>query len=130
MKAVTRWLLMCAVLISTLGLLQGQDPDLSGTWIGSTVVPNMEDRDNLTLVLKKEGSSYTGNITDTMGMLNATILEKVKLEKGTMTFEFIVITNGQELRVRATIKVSADKLTGSWESEQGDTGPLELVRKK
>ena len=70
-------------------MLPGQDQDLSGTWIGSTDIPNREDRDNLTLVLKKDGASYTGNITDSMGMLNATVLEKVKLEKDTLSFEFL-----------------------------------------
>jgi hypothetical protein len=130
MKLVTRMLLLGMFLIPTIGMLPGQDQDLSGTWIGSTTIPNREERDNLTLVLKKDGSSYTGNITDSMGMLNATVLEKVKLEKDTLSFEFLAVTESAAIRVRSTLKVSGDKLVGSWASEQGDTGALEMVRKK
>jgi hypothetical protein len=130
MKLATRMVLLGMFLVVAIGMLPGQDQDLSGTWIGSTAIPNREDRDNLTLVLKKDGSSYTGNITDSMGMLNATVLEKVKLEKDTISFEFLVVTEGGDVRVRSTFKVSKDKLVGSWESEQGDTAALEMVRKK
>ncbi len=130
MKFATGMLLLMMVLIAAIGSLLGQDQDLSGTWIGSTAIPNREDRDNLTLVLKKDGASYTGNITDSMGMLNATVLEKVKLEKDTLSFEFLVTTESGQIRVRSTLKVGGDKLVGSWESEQGDTGALEMVRKK
>jgi hypothetical protein len=130
MKFATGMLLLIIVLIAAIGSLLGQDQDLSGTWIGSTAIPNREDRDNLTLVLKKDGASYTGNITDSMGMLNATVLEKVKLEKDTLSFEFMVTTESGQIRVRSTLKVGGDKLVGSWESEGGDTGALEMVRKK
>ena len=130
MKLATRMVLLGMFLIPAIGMLPGQDQDLSGTWIGSTNVPNREDRDSLTLVLKKDGASYTGNITDSMGMLNATVLEKVKLEKDTLSFEFLAVTESGEIRVRSTLKVSKDKLAGSWETEQGDTGALEMVRKK
>ena len=130
MKLATRMVLLGIFLVVAIGMLPGQDQDLSGTWIGSTAIPNREERDNLTLVLKKDGASYTGNITDTMGMLNAAVLEKVKLEKDTLSFEFLVVTEGGDIRVRSTLKVSKDKLVGSWETEQGDTAALEMVRKK
>jgi hypothetical protein len=130
MKFATGMLLLMIVLIAAIGSLLGQNQDLSGTWIGSTVIPNMEEKDNLTLVLKKDGASYTGTITDSMGMLNAAVLEKVKLEKDTLSFEFLVLTSTEQIRVRSTLKVTGDKLVGSWESEQGDTGALEMVRKK
>ena len=130
MKFATGTLLLMIFLIAAIGSLPGQDQDLSGTWIGSTVIPNMEEKDNLTLVLKKDGASYTGTITDSMGMLNAAVLEKVKLEKDTLSFEFLVLTSTEQIRVRSTLKVTGDKLVGSWESEQGDTGALEMVRKK
>jgi len=130
MKFATGMLLLMIFLIAAIGSLPGQDQDLSGTWLGSTVIPNMEEKDNLTLVLKKDGSSYTGTITDSMGMLNAAVLEKVKLEKDTLSFEFLAVTESVEIRIKSTLKASKDKLVGSWESEQGDTAALEMVRKK
>jgi len=130
MKLATRTLLLGMLVMLAAPLLPGKDQDLSGTWIGSTQIPNREERDNLTLVLKKEGATYAGTITDTMGMLNAAVLEKVKLEKDTLSFEFLVLVGNGQVRVKSTLKVSEDKLVGSWESEEGDTGALELGRKK
>ena len=121
-------------LVLSLVLAEGPAPaqtvDLSGTWIGDTWVPNSEEKDNLTLVLKKDGTSYSGTITDSMGMLVAAVLEKVKLEKDTLTFEFVARPGAQDLRIRAVMKLTGEKLAGSWESEMGDGAPLELVRKK
>ena len=130
MKFAIRMLMLGMLVMLAMPVLPGQDQDLSGTWVGSTEIPNREERDNLTLVLKKEGATYTGTITDTMGMLNAAVLEKVKLDKDTISFEFLVLVGDQQIRVRSTLKVSEGKLVGSWESEQGDTGGLDMVRKK
>jgi hypothetical protein len=94
------------------------------------VVPNAEQKDILTMVLKKEGTSYAGTVTDSMGLAVAAVLEKVKFEKDTLSFEFLVHPGEQDVRVRVTLKVTGEKLAGSWESEQGDTAALELVRKK
>jgi hypothetical protein len=130
MKFATRMLLLGMLVMLAIPVLPGQDRDLSGTWVGSTEVPNREEKDNLTLVLKKEGATYTGTITDTMGMLNAAVLEKVKFEKDTISFEFLALVGNEQIRIKSTLKVSEDKMVGSWESEQGDTGALDFVRKK
>jgi hypothetical protein len=129
MKAVTS-LLLVIFLVCIAAPIFGQNKDLSGTWSGETVVPNAQDKDVITMVLKKAGDSYTGTISDSLGMLNGTPLEKVKFEKDTLIFEFIVSTGGQEIRARTTFKISGEKLVGSWETEDGATGPLEMTRTK
>jgi hypothetical protein len=129
MKAVTSSLLVIFLLCVAAPIF-GQNKDLSGTWSGETVVPNAPDKDVITMVLKKAGDSYTGTISDSLGMLNGTPLEKVKFEKDTLIFEFIVSTGGQEIRARTTFKISGEKLVGSWETEDGATGPLEMTRTK
>jgi len=129
MKAVTSSLLVI-FLVCIAAPIFGQNKDLSGTWSGETVVPNAPDKDVITMVLKKAGDSYTGTISDSLGMLNGTPLEKVKFEKDTLIFEFIVSTGGQEIRARTTFKISGEKLVGSWETEDGATGPLEMARTK
>jgi hypothetical protein len=130
MKLAAGILLSVFFSIAAMGTLLGQGQDLSGTWVGSTDIPNMTEKDGLTLILKKDGSSYSGTITDTMGMLSDTVLEKVLLEKETLRFEFLVNTGSQQIRVKTMLKVSGGKMVGSWESEQGDTGALEMVLKK
>jgi hypothetical protein len=112
------------------GAILAQNVDLSGTWVGDTVIPASPDKDQLTLVLKKDGASYTGTISDAMGMVNQAVLESVKTGDGTLSFQFIAHTGDQEIRVSTTLKISGDKLVGSWITESGDTGPMELERKK
>jgi hypothetical protein len=120
-----------AVLMSLMaGLLLAQNTDLSGTWVGDTVVPNSPDKDGITLVLKKDGDSYSGTLSDSMGMVNAVTLENVKFEKETLTFEFFALTGDTSIRIYTKLKISEEKLVGSWTSESSDTGPLELSRKK
>jgi hypothetical protein len=129
MKAVTSSLLVISLLCIAAPIF-GQNKDLSGTWSGETVVPNAPDKDVITMVLKKAGDSYTGTLSDSLGMLNRTPLEKVKFEKDTLIFEFVVSTGGQEIRARIALKISGEKLSGSWETEDGNTGSLEMTRAK
>lgn len=112
------------------GAILAQNVDLSGTWVGDTVTPASPDKDQLTLVLKKDGTSYTGTMSDTMGMVNQAALESVKIENGTLSFQFVAHTGDQEIRVTTTLKISGEKLVGSWVTETGDTGPVEMERKK
>ena len=112
------------------GVILAQNVDLSGTWVGDTVTPASPDKDQLTLVLKKDGTSYSGTISDQIGLLNQAVLESVKIADGTLSFQFIAHTGNQEIRVSATLKISGDKLAGSWVTEFGDTSPMEMERKK
>jgi hypothetical protein len=130
MKRVTIFALAAVVATLAAGIVFGQNTDLSGTWVGETVVPNSADKDGLSLVLKKDGASYSGTMTDTMGMVNGAILENVKMENGTLSFQFNAGPTDQAIRISTTLKLIDDKLVGSWVDDQGDTGPLALVRKK
>jgi hypothetical protein len=111
-------------------MLFGQNSDLSGTWVGETVVPNSSDKDGISLILKKDGASYSGTISDIMGMISGASLENVKFENGTLSFQFNAGPTGQTIRISTTLKLSNDKLVGSWTDDQDDTGSLELARKK
>ncbi len=129
MRAGTSWLLAIFLLCGTASIF-GQNKDLSGTWLGETVVPNAEDKDVITMVLKKAGNAYTGTISDSLGMVNGAPLEKVKFENDTLSFEFVVPAGGQDHRARTTLKISGEKLVGSWETEDGASGALEMARMK
>jgi hypothetical protein len=126
-------ILLIAVLLPNVAALTAlaRAQDLSGTWTGETVVPDSTDKDLVTLVLKKDAASYTGTLTDSMGMANAAILEKVAVAKDALTFEFVITTgSGEAVRIRVALKISGEKLVGSWESDDGATGNLEMSRKK
>jgi hypothetical protein len=123
-----------ALLVVTLVIgaapLHSQARDLSGTWVGETVIPNSFDKDQVTLVLEKAGASYSGTITDSMGMASQSALENVKFENDTLTAEFMVFNGGENIRIWMTLKVSGEKLVGSWQDGGDGSGPLELVRQK
>jgi hypothetical protein len=82
------------------------------------------------LVLKKDGDSYTGTMTDSFGYANQAVLKGVKFEKDALSFYFLISTGEQDMRVDASLKLSGGKLVGTWSSEGGDSGSFELERKK
>jgi hypothetical protein len=123
--------LLAAVLIVAASPALSQSLDLSGTWVGETVIPDAADKDQVTLVLVREGESYSGSVTDSMGLAKESPLEKVKFENDTLSAEFVIFNGEEYVRIFMTLTVKGDRLVGEWQSEDGDdTGPLDLERKK
>jgi hypothetical protein len=112
------------------GLLFAQQADFSGTWTGETVIPNVLDKDQVTLVLKKEGGTYSGTVTDSMGMAVESPLENVEFKEGTLAAEFVIFNGTENVRIYFTLKVTGDRLVGYWSDGNTDEGPLDLGRKK
>ncbi len=128
MKKLVFLFLLTVALAFALGPLFGQDSDLTGTWAGSTYIPDSGD-DQVTLVLKKEGETYSGTVSDSMGMANESELENGKFVDGTLTAEFTIFNGSDYMKIKLTLKLSGDLLVGNWESADGETGNLELKRK-
>ena len=112
------------------GMSFSQQVDLSGTWVGPTEVPDAPEPDMLTLVLKKEEGTYSGTITDSMGMLQNTEIEDVEFKDNTLTFTFQVDTGGEYLSVTTSLTLKGDKMSGYWETDDGNSATIELERKK
>ena len=112
------------------GMSFSQQVDLSGTWVGPTEVPDAPEPDMLTLVLKKEEGTYSGTITDSMGMLQNTEIEDVEFKDNTLTFTFQVDTGGEYLSVTTSLTLKGDKMSGYWETDDGTSATVELERKK
>ena len=128
MKRLVFLFLLTVGLAFALGPLFGQESDLTGTWEGTTYVPDAGD-DQVTLVLRKEGEAYSGTVSDSMGMANEAKLENGKLVGGTLTAEFTIFNGSDYMKIKLTLKLSGDLLVGNWESADGETGNLELKRK-
>lgn len=112
------------------GISHSQQADLSGTWVGTTEVPDAIEPDRITLVLEKEEGQYKGTLSDSMGLAQNSELEDVEFKDNTLTFNFLVFTGDEYLRVNATLKVEGDKMSGRWETEDGNSAPIELERKR
>jgi len=104
-----------------------QDVDLTGTWEGSTFVPD-QGEDGMTLVIKKEEGEYTATITDSLGMLMDTECEDIEFEEGTLTFNVSIAQEMESLTVWITLEVEGDTMKGYWETGDGDQGDIELKR--
>jgi hypothetical protein len=106
-----------------------QGADLSGTWLGKTEVPET-GTDEVTMILTKTETGYTGTVTDALGVLNKdTEIKDVKLDGDELTFSFLLADETTEIVVYLT--VSDEKLIGRWEnsSEDGQSAPIEFIKK-
>ena len=65
-----------------------------------------------------------------MGLANESPLENVKFENNTLTAEFVIFNGEENVRISMTLEVSGGRLVGEWQSEDGETGPLDLECKK
>jgi len=111
------------------GLSYSQDVDLSGTWVGQTEVPE-QGTDEITLVLEKIDSEYTGTASDSLGMLEDVECEDIEFKDGTLTFHFSIFDGYEYMTVWMNLKVDGDKMSGYWEVEDGTTGAIEMERVK
>lgn len=102
-------------------------PDLAGTWIGKTEVPD-QGMDEITLVLNKDEKGYTGTVVDTLGLIaKDTEIMDVKVEGNEISFRF-PLTDGAMISVKMT--ADGNKMAGAWVHPEGDTGVLSFEKKK
>lgn len=119
--------LIAFALALSCGISFCQEVDLSGTWEGTTEVPDMGE-DGLTLVLKKKDGEYSGTISDSLGMIEDVEIEDVEFEDNTLTFNFMVFTGEDYMRVYITLTVEGDTMSGHWETEDARSAPIELKK--
>ena len=105
------------------------DVDLTGTWKGSTEVPD-QGIDELTLIIKKEADAYTATISDSLGMLTDTECEEIEFKEGTLTFNFTISQGYDSMTVWMNLDVEGDKMSGYWETGDGSQGQVNLERVK
>lgn len=101
--------------------------DLSGTWIGKTEVPDT-GIDEVTVILKKTETGYTGIINDSLAVIaKDTEIKDINTDGDKLSFAF-PLADGNRVVIKVT--VAGDKMTGYWEHQEGNTGAIELTRKK
>jgi len=129
MKKTISIFALTVFLIAAAGLMSGQSTDLSGTWVGETVIPDAIDPDEITMVLTKENGEYSGKVSDSMGMFDDTECEDIKFVDNKLTFNIEANTGEGYMRISVTLIVEGDTLSGMWEDEEGSTGKSTMRRK-
>jgi hypothetical protein len=108
--------------------------DVRGTWVGDTDFPGTPGKDHVILVLKRDGTKYTGTIT--VGETKDAVLEKLEFkDEDSFNFEFNMVQGGDKLRISVKLdyvsdRILGNKLMGAWGMESGEYGILELELKK
>ena len=128
MKKFSSYLALFVFLMACFSVFSfSQDIDLTGTWEGSTLIPD-QGEDQLTFVITKEDGEYAAKITDSMGMLADTECEDIEFEDGTLTFNFALTQDTQSQTIWITLELEGDTLKGYWEDEEGGQGDIELKK--
>lgn len=121
--------LLSLILILTLWLtgFAVVPPDVVGTWLGKTEVPD-QGLDELTLVIAKGEDGFSGTLVDTLGLIaKDTAVKDVKIENNDLTFHFPLV-DGMEISTKMT--VDGNTMKGAWATPEGDMGALVFERKK
>jgi len=130
MKRADSLLAMIAfLLILSYGISFCQEVDLSGTWEGTTEVPDVAEPDQITLVLEKINGEYSGTFTDSLGFAEDAELEDIEFKDNTLTFSFTIFDGFEYAMIYTTLTVEGNKMSGNWESEDGNSSTIELERK-
>jgi len=122
--------LIAFLLMLSYGISFCQEVDLSGTWEGTTEVPDAPEPVQLTVVIEKIDGEYSGTINDSLGFAEDAEMEDIKFEDNTLTFSFTIFDGFEYSTVYATMTVEGNRMSGNWESEDGTSGPVELVKKE
>ncbi len=130
MKRIKSILFLLAFLLTfSYGISFCQEIDLSGTWEGTTEVPDAPEPDQITLVLEKIDGEYSGTFADSLGFAEDAELEDIEFKDNALTFKFTIFNGFEYMKVYTTLTVEGDKMSGHWETEDGNSSTIELERK-
>jgi hypothetical protein len=106
-----------------------QNDDISGTWEGETEIPE-QGTDELTMVIENAGDSYTATLSDSFGMLMDAECEDLEYKDNVLTFKFSIYDGYSSMTIYITLEVEGNTMTGQWETEEGDTGAINMEKKE
>ncbi|NIO49902.1 MAG: hypothetical protein GTN73_10800 [Candidatus Aminicenantes bacterium] len=130
MKKITSILSLLAFLLTLFyGISFCQEVDLSGTWEGTSEIPEEPEPDQITLVLEKIDGEYSGTVNDSLGFAEDAEVEDIEFKDNTLKFTFTIFNGFEYMKVYTTLTVEGDKMSGYWETEDGNSATIELKRK-
>lgn len=98
-----------------------------GTWVGTAELPD-QTIDEVTVVLEKTDTGYKGKVSDALGMLvPETPLTEASYDGKLMKLVFPTV-DGDIIVI--LLKPEGEKLLGQWSNADGESGKVEIARKK
>ncbi|MBN1938272.1 MAG: hypothetical protein JW843_01700 [Candidatus Aminicenantes bacterium] len=102
-------------------------PDVVGTWVGTAVLPD-QTLDEVTLVLEKSETGLKGKVGDTLGVLSQdTPLTEASFDGKELR---VVFPTAEGVIITIVMKPDGEKFVGMWTDEEGESGAVELAKKK
>jgi len=131
MKNKTRLALIPALgLLMVVSLLAQKPANMQGTWVGMATLEGMDDPNELTLVLELKEGNLTGHMSDEYGTMSESLVEKIQLEKGVVSFSVNGMgPGGQEIAIIFKMNVSGGTMEGTLEiPDMGMNGTWEAAK--
>ena len=103
--------------------------DITGTWVGSTEIPDTGP-DEFTLVITREDGALAGKMSDEFGLIEDVECEEIMLDNDNLSFHIEFFNGMDYVTVNLRFKVTENALEGEWEAATGETGEINFARKK
>lgn len=71
---------------------------------------------------------YAATISDSFGMLMDTECEDLEYKNDTLSFNITIFDGYSDMTVYITLKVEGDSMTGHWETEDCNTGEINMEK--
>ena len=128
MKKSSAYLALFVFMITVCSIFAfSQEADLTGTWEGSTFIPD-QGEDEVILVITKNEGELAATMSDSLGMLTDIECEDIEFEDGTLTFNFTITQEMESQTIWITLELEDDILKGYWETGDGGQGDIELKK--
>jgi hypothetical protein len=118
-----------ALLILGVGLFAQKKPDVIGTWAGYAIVGD-GGRVDITVVLDKGETGYTGKLSDTAGMIPESPLKEIVFKEGKLSFELDLNEGSGSMLIKIELDLENEVLKGAWFDPDGNSDIIELTLKK
>ena len=107
--------------------ISGAEADITGTWVGNTLIPNMGE-DEIVLTVKREGDAYIALLNDKFGMLQDIESTFFNYEDDRLGIKISVPGAYGMTDVTIDLTVAGDTMTGTWQTQESEKGKITLSR--
>ena len=104
--------------------------DVVGTWAGSAVVDDGNAQVDITLVIDKTATGYSGKLSDTSGLVPESELREIVFKDNKLAFVFDLAQATGTVLIKIELTLEAETLKGFWLDPDGNSGAIELALKK
>ncbi len=103
----------------------GKKPEIDGMWTYHT--ETTQGKGTGKLVIKRDNDNYTGSITNNFSG-QETAIRDVLLNGSSLSFNYVIMVDGNQIKIEVSVKVSGDSFEGSMAAGQYGTFPMRGTR--